>query len=112
MFRFTDALLSRPPVSRCDAIATLRHFAIISYAVDPEKVRPHVHPRFDLDSFIESANGPRVLVSMVPFEDQDFHFAGARWVPFAAQDSPHSVLIQHQTEFTTFLPPRELPSDN
>jgi hypothetical protein len=78
--RFSNALLTRPPLSRRDAVATLEHFAIISYAVDPGRVRPHVHPRFEIDCFVNAPAGPQTLVSMVPFEDQDFHFVGAPWL--------------------------------
>ena len=78
--RFTDKLLARREPGPRDALATLAHFAIISYAIDPERVRPHVHPRFELDTFVNSPAGPRALVSMVPFEDQDFHFVGLPWL--------------------------------
>ena len=40
---FTDDLLTRPTVSAFDVEATLEHFAIVSYAVPPDRVRPHVH---------------------------------------------------------------------
>ena len=33
-------------------------------------------------------------------------------VPFAEQSKPHSVLIQHRTEFTIFLPPTLFVTDN
>jgi hypothetical protein len=32
-------------------------------------------------------------------------------VPFAEQSRPHSVLLQHETEFTIYLPPRRVYSD-
>jgi hypothetical protein len=69
---FTDELLTRPPVSARDVETTLEHFAIISYAVAPERVRPHVHPSFDLDCFPGPKGKPLICVSVVPFEDQDF----------------------------------------
>ena len=33
-------------------------------------------------------------------------------VPFALQSKPHSVLIQHRTEFTIFLPPKLFATEN
>lgn len=71
----------RPPVSGIDAITTLRHFALITYAVPPERLRPLVDARFDLDCV--TINGAsRALLSVVPFEDQDFRAAAwpsPRW---------------------------------
>ncbi len=64
--------MERP--SRLDAITTLRHFAIVTYAVPPERLRPLVHLRFDLDTVVIDGAG-RALISVVPFEDQDFRAA-------------------------------------
>jgi len=79
---FTEDLLTRPPVSSWDVVATLEHFAIVSYAVPAVRVRPHVHPAFDLDCFPGPHGEPSVWVSMVPFEDQDFRFAALPWLRF------------------------------
>ena len=79
--RFTPDMLQRPTPSGIDAITTLRHFAIITYAVPPQRLRPHVDPRFDLDC-IELDGASRALISVVPFEDQDFRaaaFPSPRW---------------------------------
>lgn len=74
-------MLQRPAVSGLDALTTLRHFAIITYAVPPERLQPLLHPRFELDCV--TLNGQtRALVSVVPFEDQDFRaaaFPSPRW---------------------------------
>ena len=80
--KFTDAMLTRPPLRRRDVEATLEHFAIVSYAVPAERVRPLVHPAFELDCFAGPLGQPLVWVSMVPFEDQDFRFVGARGLRF------------------------------
>jgi hypothetical protein len=69
-------------VARRDVVTTLKHFAIVTYAVDPVRVRPLVHPRFDLEIFPAADGTARAWVSMVPFEDQDFRFAGAPWFKF------------------------------
>lgn len=79
---FDATLLTRPRTRWRDVVANLGHFSIVSYAVDPARVRPHVHERFEFD-LIDGADGkPKVLVSMVPFEDQDFHFVGLPWLAF------------------------------
>ena len=80
--RFTDKLLQRPSPIGIDAVTTLRHFALLNYAVAPERVRPHVHPRFDLDCFPGPDGSPRVWVSVVPFQDQDFRFFRFPWLRF------------------------------
>jgi uncharacterized protein YqjF (DUF2071 family) len=95
--RFTESILTRPTVSRWDVITTLRHFAIITYAVDPELIRPHVHPRFDLQTFPGPHGSARAWVSAVPFEDQDFCFIGAQRFKFCFG----------QTNYRTYVVDRE-----
>lgn len=80
--RFTQSLLTRPQVSGLDVVTTLKHFAIVTYAVAPERVRPHVHSRFDLELFPGADGLPKAWVSMVPFEDQDFRFVRLPWPRF------------------------------
>jgi hypothetical protein len=80
--RFEDASLTRPTVRGCDVVANLEHFAIITYAIPPERLRPHVHPRFDLNCTTDNEGHQQALISMVPFEDQDFHFVGCPWAQF------------------------------
>ncbi|HTD65079.1 MAG TPA: DUF2071 domain-containing protein, partial [Candidatus Limnocylindria bacterium] len=64
-----------------NAITTLRHFAIITYAVPPERLHLLIDSRFELDC-IELAGKTRALLSVVTFEDQDFRmatFPSPRW---------------------------------
>lgn len=95
---FTDELLARTPVSGRDVVAALEHFAIVSYAVPVRRVRPHVHPAFDLDCFRGPGGVPSVWVSMVPFEDQDFHFAAVPWLRFRfGQTNYRTYVIDRST---------------
>jgi hypothetical protein len=74
-------MLQRPAVGGIDAITTLRHFAIVTYALPPERLQGLVHPRFELDC-IRLDGRKRALLSVVPFEDQDFRaaaFPSPRW---------------------------------
>jgi hypothetical protein len=80
--RFADAAVPRPALSGLSVITTLRHFAIVSYAVPANRVRPHVHPAFALDTFAGSDGQPTIWVSIVPFEDLDFRFAAFPWAKF------------------------------
>jgi hypothetical protein len=76
-----DPAAWRPRAKASDAITTLRHFAIVTYAVPPERVAGMVDERFALDT-IEIDGRERALISVVPFEDEDFRWAasdGPRW---------------------------------
>lgn len=66
----------KPPLGAFDVEAELGHFAIVTYAIDPARLRPLVDERFELDCVTDREGRLRALVSMVPFEDQDFHFHG------------------------------------
>lgn len=69
--RFADHLNPRPTSSGIDAVTRLADFAIITYTLPPERLRPLIHPRFDLDT-IDYGHGDRALLSVVPFRDLDF----------------------------------------
>ena len=58
---------------RWSAQTTLDHFALINYALPPERLRPHIPDRFDIP-VLEVNGEPRAFVSAVPFIDRDFHF--------------------------------------
>lgn len=78
--RFAEALAPRRALRPGDVLTDLGHFAIVSYTVDPQRLQRLIHPRFAPDCIVDGTGRPRALVSVVPFEDQDFHFAGAPWL--------------------------------
>ncbi len=80
--RFDPDLLQRPTMGGMDIITTLRHFALVTYALPAERVRPHVHDRFCLDSYAGPDGTSLVWLSVVPFADQDFRFARLPWLRF------------------------------
>ena len=59
---------------------TLLHFAIVTFSVDPERLRSHLHPRFEPDCIVDADGGSRALVSAVTFLDRDFRFVAVPWV--------------------------------
>jgi hypothetical protein len=65
----------KPRLGGLDVETRLAHFALVTYAVDPARLRPLVDPRYDLDYVSDAQGRTRALISAVPFEDQDFHFA-------------------------------------
>lgn len=79
---FNEELLTRPPLKSLDVVTTLAHFAIVTYAVAPERVRPHIHPQFELDGFTDDSGRQKVCVSAVPFLDTDFRFMIFPWLKF------------------------------
>lgn len=96
--RYTAALLARPRLSGIDVVSNLEHFAIVTYAVPPERLRPLVHERFALDGIVGADGAPRALVSMVPFLDRDFHFARLPWPRFRfGQTNYRAYVIDRET---------------
>lgn len=82
MTAFRTTLQSRIASRRfgwMDIRSDLLHFALITYALPAERLRPHIPERFDIPTF--PINGqPLALMSAVPFLDADFHFY--RLAPF------------------------------
>jgi len=77
--RFDTALAPRPPATGLAVETALEHFSIVTYMVDPGRLRRLVHPRFAIDE-IEDASGRRMgLVSAVTFRDRDFRLAALGW---------------------------------
>lgn len=71
----------RPAAKPGDVITTLRHFAIVTYAIPTERLAGLIDDRFALDT-VDIDGQPRALISVVPFEDEDFRWAasdGPRW---------------------------------
>lgn len=69
----------KPPTGGLDVETTLANFAIVTYCVEPEALRKHVHERFELDCILCADGKQRALVSVVPFVDLDFRAARCPW---------------------------------
>lgn len=59
---------------------TLLHFAIVTFTIDPERLQPHLHARFEPDCIVDADGVSRALVSAVTFLDRDFRFVAMPWV--------------------------------
>ncbi|MCA9000650.1 MAG: DUF2071 domain-containing protein [Planctomycetes bacterium] len=71
----------------------LRHFALITYALPAERLRPLVHPRFEIETFhIEGQE--RALLSVVPFEDAGFHFRFLPWPRFRFHQTNYRIYVR------------------
>lgn len=64
--RFEDWRHPKPAVRVTDSFARLRHLAVLTYAVPPERLRPFVHPRFRLIT-VPVDGKERALISVAPF---------------------------------------------
>jgi hypothetical protein len=92
--RFTPELLTPPPAGGIDAITTLRHFAIVTYCVEPEALRPYIHPRFALETITDEAGHTWALLSVVPFEDVDFRFVRFPWLKWRFGQTNYRVYVR------------------
>lgn len=78
--RFTPQLLSKPAHRGWTVETTLRHFAIVSYWVNPADVSRHLHPRFEPVRISANRESDRALISVVTFLDEDFRFVACPWI--------------------------------
>jgi hypothetical protein len=97
---FTPNLLARPVPRRHDVVTLLQHFAIITYEVDPERLRAHLHPRFEPLLIAGERGAPRALLSVVPFLDKDFHFHGLPQVRFAFGQTNYRAYVRDRESGT------------
>src|SRR5690606_6699931 len=72
--RFDPWNTPRPTPRGLDVATTLRHFALVTYAVEPAQIQAYVAPPFRPVT-VETAAGPRALVSVVLFENTAFRLA-------------------------------------
>lgn len=77
--KFTPEMLARKRPSFLDVVTTLAHFAIVTYMVEPDALRPHISKRFELDCMTTPDGTQKALISVVPFVDQDFCFVRFPW---------------------------------
>lgn len=68
---FQTAQQPRPQPVGIDVVSKLRHFAIITYAVEPARLAGLFPPRFALDTITVDGQ-TKGLLSVVPFIDVDF----------------------------------------
>ncbi len=88
-----DVHTPRPPHRPMTVVTTLAHFAIVTYAADPSAVRPHIDPRFELETIDVPGRGPSGLISVVPFLDRDFRFARMPWPEFTFGQTNYRVYV-------------------
>lgn len=94
--RFAEHLTIRPKTSGIDIVSTLRHFAIITYTVDVERLAALLPARFE-PTTVTLDGQTHGLLSVVPFLDDDFTFTN---IPFPK-------LQMGQTNYRAYVRDRE-----
>lgn len=86
--------LIKPKGSWVDVRSTLRHFALVTYAVPADRLRPHIPAeRFDIAEF-DIGGQKLALLSAVPFWDEDFRFVhAAPFIKRAFGQTNHRVYV-------------------
>lgn len=87
-----DYLHDRPEPSGIDVLCKLQHFAIITYAVDPERFRGMMPRRFVLDT-VNIEGQEKALISVVPFVDVDFTSAVYPFPKFTMGQTNYRIYI-------------------
>ncbi len=86
--------LKRPTKRLMDARTTLKHFALINYALPKERLIKLIpSDRFEIPEF-QTERGMRSFISVVPFLDVDFHFP---------QFAPKSKSSFYQTNHRAYI---------
>jgi hypothetical protein len=96
--QFEPHLLAKPKRSGLNIETTLRHFAIITYMVEPSELRPLIHDRFQLDCITAEDGSTKALISVVPFLDLDFRFAKCPWATWCfGQTNYRAYVLDSET---------------
>ena len=86
--------LERSPAGRWHARTTLRHFALINYAVSPERLAEFIpRDQFEVARF-ETSEGSKAFLSVVSFLDVDFNFSRlASGIRFTFYQTNHRAYV-------------------
>lgn len=91
-------LSSAPSALRAsDVTTTLADFAIITFAVDPDRLQRLLPPEFSVQRVVIDG-AERGLVSAVPFRDLDFRFQFAPWLRFAFGQTNYRAYVLFRGE--------------
>lgn len=92
---FKDYLHPRPQPKGLDVQCKLRHFALITYALDPTRFKDIIPPRFKLDTILYQGQ-QCALMSVVPFIDVDFSSAVYPFPKFTMGQTNYRVYVIDQ----------------
>lgn len=90
--KLKDYLVERPEPKGIDVVCSLKHFAIITYAVPSERFQGLFPERFQLDTV--DINGKEMgLISVVPFIDVDFTSAVFPFPKFTMGQTNYRIYV-------------------
>ena len=92
---FQDFLHPRPKPTGLDVQCKLKHFALITYALDPIRFKDIIPQRFKLDT-IQYQGKEQALMSVVPFIDVDFTSAVCPFPNFTMGQTNYRVYVIDQ----------------
>ena len=92
--RFTRELLTKPIPRGLTVETTLQHFAIVTYWVDPSRLRQLIHSRFEPVCLAVNGRLRRALVSVVTFLDRDFRFAACPYFKSSFGQTNYRAYVQ------------------
>lgn len=81
-----------------DVAVTLRHYAITTFAVPPERVERHLAPGFDPEVFTLAGGQRRAFVSAVSFLDVGFRLRAVPWPRFRFGQTNYRAYVLHRGE--------------
>lgn len=88
--------LTRPVARGIDVTTTLADFALITWAIDPAALAPHLAPGFAPDVRTLDDGRQVALISAVPFRDLDFRFAFMPWPRFRMGQTNYRAYVLHR----------------
>lgn len=92
---FANVLTTRPQPKNIDVTCKLQHFALITYAITPEKFKSIIPKRFKLDTIFYQGK-EYALMSVVPFIDVDFTSAVYPFPKFTMGQTNYRVYVIDQ----------------
>ena len=90
--KLNDFLYSRPAPKGIDVLCKLKHFAIITYAVEPARFAGLFPERFKLHT-VEINGEEKALISVVPFIDVDFTSAVYPFPKFTMGQTNYRIYV-------------------
>jgi hypothetical protein len=93
--KFADFLQPRPKPTGLDVQCKLQHFALVTYALAPERFNTIIPERFKLDT-IQYQGKEQALMSVVPFIDVDFTSAVYPFPKFRMGQTNYRVYVIDQ----------------
>lgn len=77
-------------------IAPLWHLAMVTYAVPPERVRPHVPPQFELDTRTDQQGKEHAFVSVVTFKNERMSMSLLPWLRLTFLQVNYRTYVRYQ----------------